>query len=213
MTFNTGTGFTQVNTDSGTATITAAKPNLEIVGGTNADTSASGNTITVNNTASGGGGWVLLNCQTTDGADTEIVFDNTYITDTYSTYVVTCNNYTGTGNGMQVSTDNGSTWETTNYQGDDGGGTGSGRILTVENDFLQQTDGADYACWIWNPTDSSIKTKIYAVGVQTADQPVGYRTGGWRDVAEDNDAIRFVDEDLGLLGADTVYCLYGIAKS
>ena len=47
MTFQTPSGFTQIDTDSGTATITAAKPNMSIVGTGGTTTSATGNVINV----------------------------------------------------------------------------------------------------------------------------------------------------------------------
>lgn len=53
MTFNTGTGFTNIATDSGTAVIDPSKPNLTIVGSGDASTSATGSTITVASTGSG----------------------------------------------------------------------------------------------------------------------------------------------------------------
>lgn len=53
MTFQSGTGFTEVSTDSGNATITNTKPNLDIVGTGDATTSASGNIITVDSTPNG----------------------------------------------------------------------------------------------------------------------------------------------------------------
>ena len=52
MTFQTPSGFTQIDTDSGTATITNTKPNLEIVGVGGTTTSATGNIITVNSSGS-----------------------------------------------------------------------------------------------------------------------------------------------------------------
>lgn len=58
MAINTASGFTQIDADTGTSTITMASgaPNMSIVGGTGITTSAAGNTITVTNTGSGGGG-------------------------------------------------------------------------------------------------------------------------------------------------------------
>lgn len=57
MTFQSGTGFTEIETDSGNATTTAAKPNIAIKGSGGASTSASGNEILVN-AGSGGTGEV-----------------------------------------------------------------------------------------------------------------------------------------------------------
>lgn len=50
MTFQTPSGFTQIDTDSGTATITNTKPNTSIVGDNGITTSASGSAITVDGT-------------------------------------------------------------------------------------------------------------------------------------------------------------------
>lgn len=48
MAVNNSSNIRQIDTDSGSAIVTAAVPNWEIVGGTNVTTSASGNTITIN---------------------------------------------------------------------------------------------------------------------------------------------------------------------
>lgn len=48
MAVNNSSNIRQIDTDSGSAIVTAAVPNWNIVGGTNVTTSASGNTITIN---------------------------------------------------------------------------------------------------------------------------------------------------------------------
>jgi len=51
MAVNNSSNLRQIDTDSGSAIVTAAVPNWEVVGGTGISTSASGNTITITNTA------------------------------------------------------------------------------------------------------------------------------------------------------------------
>lgn len=48
MTINNSSNLRQIDTDSGSAIVTAAVPNWNIVGGTNVTTSATGNTVTIN---------------------------------------------------------------------------------------------------------------------------------------------------------------------
>lgn len=51
MAVNNSSNLRQIDTDSGSAIVTAAVPNWEVVGGTGISTSASGNVITITNTA------------------------------------------------------------------------------------------------------------------------------------------------------------------
>ena len=112
MTFQSGTGFTQIITDSGTATISAAKPNLSIVGANQTSTSASGNVITVNTdtrlklvdsvNVSPSVSEVVL---TTTAAEPHLIVIQDYNPSTNATFL-----------SMEASANGGSTWVTSGYQ-------------------------------------------------------------------------------------------------
>jgi hypothetical protein len=76
----------------------------------------------VANAIAGAGGMVLLATVNASGSSS-VTFGSSYITSTYNKYVVEADNITGNNGGgggtnhlvMQASTDNGSTWKTTNY--------------------------------------------------------------------------------------------------
>ena len=114
MTFQSGTGFTQIDTDSGTATISAAKPNLSFVGANQTSTSASGNVITVNTTVpmalvdsanAPGGTGVSEIVLTTPSSEPHLLVIQDYNPVVDATSLL-----------MRISNDGGSTYATSGYQ-------------------------------------------------------------------------------------------------
>ena len=113
MTFQTPSGFTQIDTDSGTATITNTKPNLDIVGTGGVSTSATGNTITVD----GSDIALRLVDSFTVGASASEVILNAPSGARYLLYIENFNPFTNAVFlSMEVSNDGGSTWKTSGYQ-------------------------------------------------------------------------------------------------
>lgn len=119
MTFQTPSGFTEVSTDSGNATITNTKPNLDIVGTNGVSTSASGNTITVDG-SSGNGSLIHLETQTVSSV-TEVVFNsftsaNKYLL-TFQGVILDLGPASVKSLNIQFSNDNGATYFTSpNYK-------------------------------------------------------------------------------------------------
>lgn len=205
MTFNTGTGFTDILTDSGTAVIDSSKPNLTFTSTGAASVSASGSTITFGATA-GGGSWVFL----AQGTGSTISFNNTYITDTYSVYAITGRRITSNNSRLDVSTDNGSTWKTAvnDYYGNT---YSSATAMLVLNEGTNHADNGSFIGYLFDPTNASYKTSWVVDGYRR-DTSTGTNSrtsnGACRNNAEDNNAIRFQS-----LGSNCIINLYGLVES
>jgi hypothetical protein len=198
------------------ATLTAGA-GIGIVNGTNA--------VTISATG-GGEGWVFLNSQTASNS-ASIVFDNTYITDTYDAYKLlifytqqTTDN-AGVHLGLQTSTDNASSWSTGGADYDkytwkvpgDSGGTAAYVDLFFDVGGGGGLDLLSGEIIIIRPTNASYRTRVQGQIMGTI------KTGGGAIVhsfaeranAEDNDAIRII------MSANNIdegqFVLYGLTTS
>lgn len=113
---NGGTGQSTLTTANGIlAAGTTATGAIQNIG-----TGSAGQVLTSNGTglpsfqAAGGGDWVLLKTDTPSSA-ASVIYDNTYITTTYKTYVVVINDYDSDALSMKFSDDNGATYKSTGY--------------------------------------------------------------------------------------------------
>ena len=131
---NGSTAVTQTAGDSSTKIATDGFVNataLTLANGSTAVTQSAGdNSTKVATTAyadragSTGGGMTLLATVNASNASS-VVFGSTYLTSTYDKYIIEYDSANGSSNTgvlvMQVSTNNGSTWQTTSYAGDQEG--------------------------------------------------------------------------------------------
>lgn len=111
-----GTGQSTLTTANGIlAAGTTATGAIQNIG-----TGSAGQVLTSNGTslpsfqAAAGGDWVLLKTDSPSSA-ASVIYDNTYITTTYKTYVVIFSDVDSTGLYLYVSDDNGATYKTTGY--------------------------------------------------------------------------------------------------
>ncbi|MGD8305130.1 MAG: hypothetical protein PVF17_00620 [Ignavibacteria bacterium] len=177
------------------------------MGAGSVSTSASGNVVTITGSGSGPGAWVYLGT----GTGSTIVFDNTYMTDTYRTYMFMGRFISANNSQLQVSTDNGSSWKTAvnDYYGNvNSGGTEGMEVLSSGTNY---SGGGRFVGWIYDPTNASYKT-TWIVDAFRHDTSTATNSrmslGAERASAEDNDAIRFIN-----MGSSAIVSIYGLNES
>lgn len=163
--------------------------------------------------------WVAL-AKTDASSSSSVIFDSTYITSTYSIYVVALTGIRPTTDGVDIrfrtSTDNGSTFASgaSDYDGQINGLSIDSAGLDLSSSSLSNVVGEEYdAIWyIHQPTNSSYKTRFMcSVGchIDTGSALRGLDNGyGMRDAAEANNAIGFFPSS-GTIAAGS-FRLYGI---
>lgn len=171
----------------------------------------------------GGGSLVFLNAQTASNS-ASIEWDNTYITSTYNNYIVVfrmVNAQTDVVNmRLRYSNDNGSTFETSNYdssayEGHNTTETQSTTYVLIIDRIGNGTNEGNLCGWvrIYNPTESGLFTTTQGLCGFINSSNFGntaYTTSQYQ-VAEANNAIQF-SWTAGNI-TDGEFILYGVSES
>jgi|SRR5215831_4016152 len=170
------TGIQTITGNSGGAVGPDGADNINIIGSGGVTVTGNPGTNTLTVTSPGAGALVLLDSQTVNNV-TEVVFDNTLITNTYSTYFFNIRNVTFATDpsdiNLQISTNNGATWNPqaihTGLVIFNSGGGGSTTYDESTTFIMEISDTGD----VTNSSVQPLSAQIYCNSVNTG-QPATF---------------------------------------